>query len=311
MNIRIFAFLPLSLLLSTTAYSMDIEEVTTTLTLPTTATTTTTIVLTPEHSVILPQSQTPVKETIVTVAQVPITVQSKRLGIMTGLKDRIWGESSTVAHEIAQGQFDSTIPANRRRLSKALEQETQTQSPENLKQLKKILEDCSIKEIDIDDITTLQLIRQYSHTLRTQKEKSLIAEATVALQNADKKRSALVADLQKIFIEVIEKANAIDNNLTIELDEANKKHGGTILLGTEVKRLTRRVNKHIPADDYDSDTESNTYDRQFNERKLDLYLPIVANHKLNKRVAENLSTLEGIVELADKQTIKAHAEQNS
>ena len=262
-----------------------------------------TIILTPEQSIIIQKS--PAEKESTTTS--PITVKSKSLGFFTGLKDWAYGEPATVAHEIAHDKFDKTIPANLRCLSKALEKETQAPSADNLKQLQEILDNCRTKEISIDDLSVLQLVRKYSHEMRTKEEEQLTEETKVSLQNADKERSTLIADLKKKFIEVIEKANAIDKKLTEDLDAVNKKHSETIFLGTEVKRLTRMVNKHIPEDDYDSDTESK-YDRPFNARKLGLENPTTINHKLNRKVADNFETLKNIVDLADKQSIKAHGE---
>src|SRR5204863_535169 len=137
---------------------------------------------------------------------------------------------------------------------------------------KETLDNCRTKEIDIDDKAVLALVRQYGHSMRSKEEEQLTGEAKLALQNADKARATIIAGLTKIFSGAIEELQAVDKNLTEELDATYKKHGETILLGTEVKRLTRMVNKHLPSDDYDSDTESK-YDRVHNARKLGLEQP--------------------------------------
>lgn len=240
MNARKFYALPLSLLLSTAIYAMDTQTPEKKEQLVESSHETTTLTLSP--SSIIMQKSTPSKEKQATTSSTT-SVQSKSLGFWTGTKDWIYGPSTMVAHEIATDTFDKAIPANYRRLYKALETETQVPSQENLKRLKDMLDNCRTKEIGIDDLTVLKLVREYALIMRTGEEEQLKDEAKLALQNADKERTALIAGLRAKFVEVVEKTNAIDKKLTEDLDGIYKKHGETILLGTEVKRLTRMVNK--------------------------------------------------------------------
>lgn len=303
MNCRIVGFLPLSLLLSTVMYAMDTqapEKKVADADLKESMHETTTLTLSPESVVISKKASS--KETPVLSASTT-TVQSKSLGAVTGFKDWWYGESSNVAHEIATDTFDPAIPANNRRLFKAIEKLTQSYDYESLKSLNTLLTNCQTKNIAIDDSSVMKLTREYALAMRTREEEQLEKEATLALENANKKRATVMEEVSKKLAEAKEIITASDKELSAELDNVYKKHGDTILLATTAKRLTRRVNQHIPEDGYDSDEDSK-YDRPFNAQKLELDQPTEQNHKLNRRVVGNLETLEELIGIADKQSIK-------
>lgn len=328
MNSQIRLYVPLSLLLSTAIYAMDTEkkdaakpeqnDIQTAAKslkaagegLNSIATEPTALITATQSTVIAPTPRVMTGSTKEQVAVSQVTVESKSLGFITGLKDAVWGASAVVAHQISTDTFNPKIPANTRRLSKGIEALAveDVKYPQNnqinLRSLKDIFDNCRTKNIGIDDVAVLQLVRTYATKMRTAEENLLTSEAKIALQNADKKRTALVTNLIQTCTAAIEQAKSIDKELADEMDSIYKKHGETILLGTEVKRLTRMVNDHLPTDGYDSDTDSK-YDRPFNARKLELDQPTAANHRLNKKVADNLETIKGLLEVADKKNLKA------
>jgi hypothetical protein len=352
MNNHIRIFLPLTLLLSTMAYTMDktkhedeqtifdvpVDSPTIQALVAEKAVTKPTLVdnaalmITPESSTILasPVIQPNKKEESSSssssstssmsnsssspIASAPISTsaQSKKLGFLTGFKDSWYGQSVQVNYEIANDKFDPAIPANNRRLSKALEDLANNLTHENAALAHDILTNCIAKKIVITDLKVLELLRKSSVGGRTGEEKQLTSTSTVALQNADKGRSTARTEFDKACVAVIENVKAIDKKASEELDAAHKKHDSKILLYTQIKRLTREVTPtkdFIKADGYDSDPESKC-DRQGNAHRLGLDVLAANTHKLNNRFTDNTEVLRTTAaEHVEKKAFKLNVSQ--
>lgn len=321
---KVMLYLPIALLFSTDAYSMDAKPKVThdysETTMPMTPLKeytqdeVPTVTLKAVASVILstPTTAEQKKADIQTASlstSTDLSTKTKKRGMITNAKYWWYGTPSMVIDEISKDKFDANQIVNRQLLYDALQEKAQVPSPENLNQVHAILDNCRAKNFPVDDLAVIELVRAFAHTTRTNEETILTTEAKQKLSQAEEKRTKVIANLNKIIAQSIEEIQTIDANLSKSLESVNENHEETILLGTNVKRLTRAVNKNIPADGYDSDPESK-YDREFNARKLGLDVPTALNHKLNKRTTENLKKIKELVEQIDKKNFSTEEQTN-
>jgi hypothetical protein len=311
MNNHVRIFLPLTLLLSTMAYTMDKDEQNI-FEVPVEKQNEN-----PEHLVIAVQSlvlppppsssrsiNQPEKRTDTLQASSTIEAKSQGLGAFKWVSDNIvFGEDKNVLSELKDGTFDKSITANTRRLERTVEKYSKQQTPASLETLHTLMSLCAQNNIAIDSTTVLDVERKYVCDCRKAEEAQLTDKVKATLKSSLETRTAILNKLREQFSQAMDalKANNAGNEQAIM--EIFKKHQPIILKAVQAERYADKVNDHLKPY-VDGTKVHDSYDVPFLEVHLKLKPLMQSYNDSSDLISNNLGTNKELLDVVDKKTIE-------
>jgi|GEM_PF-4957045 len=227
-----------------------------------------------------------------TVAQ-PMSASGKNSrGFWTHLKYGVYGSGAMLTSELEDEKnvFDANNMENRQNIYGVLTHLSSDKTVDKLIEIDRIFTASKKRKLKIDDVAVLQRVREYVSYRRDLQETALTSDVGRTTEESNKSREVRQTEVQETIKKNKDIIEQTKKNNGVRQEEAFKTHVPNIALATKIKRATRDVNDHLPADGYDSDAET-TYDTNFIAHKLELDDQIAQDNRTNERTISNLETL--------------------
>jgi hypothetical protein len=218
--------------------------------------------------------------------------------------DKVWrGESANVKNELVKNKFDKNNTNDLQRLDRSLEESTKQHTEANLDYQNETLFLCTKNKISVDSKKVVSTVYSFDMDYKTDEEKQLIEGVSSIIQDDTAYRTNAINALLRTFAQTMEDIKKNNEKNKQKIDAKLAQH--QIVLQKIVKNVELLRQAHKESEfpiNYNVPSES--CDVAFLGKQLGLTSQIEAFVALNELMHKNLEKTKGFLEVVDKKEIK-------